>query len=92
MEFISSRNNVPPLANSNRPCLSSAPVNPPFTVPNSIPSNRFAGKAAQFWAIKGLFFLLLALCIACTNNSFPVPVSPYINTGASVSAALRPIF
>ena len=53
MEFISSNNNVPLLACSNKPGLSIAPVNPPLLVPKRIPSNSDSGKAAQFCAING---------------------------------------
>ena len=50
MELISSKNRVPPLASSNSPFLSDAPVYTPFTVPKSIPSNRLSGMAAQLMA------------------------------------------
>ncbi|PYO75379.1 MAG: hypothetical protein DMD67_11730 [Gemmatimonadetes bacterium] len=45
---ISSRKNVPPRAAANRPCLSrTAPVNDPFTWPNSSDSSRLSGSAPQ---------------------------------------------
>ena len=45
---ISSRKKVPPRAAANRPCLSrTAPVNDPFTCPNSSLSSRFSGSAPQ---------------------------------------------
>ncbi|MPM84266.1 hypothetical protein SDC9_131337 [bioreactor metagenome] len=53
MELISSRNMVPPLAISNNPALSSAPVNEPFVAPNIILSKSVSGIAAQFCETKG---------------------------------------
>src|SRR6266478_6064000 len=45
---ISSRKNVPPRAAANSPCLSrTAPVNDPFTWPNSSDSSRLSGSAPQ---------------------------------------------
>ncbi len=45
---ISSRKKLPPRAAANRPCLSrTAPVNEPFTCPNSSLSSRFSGSAPQ---------------------------------------------
>ena len=51
---ISSRNSVPPFATSNRPgLLALAPVNAPFTWPNSSLSSRFSGIAPQLTATNG---------------------------------------
>lgn len=58
-EFISSSSRVPPLACSNKPILFSAPVKPPFSVPNKIASKRLSGRVAQFIAKKALSFLEL---------------------------------
>ena len=81
IELISSRKMVPPSAISNKPGLFSAPVKLPFIVPNRILSIKASGMAAQFCAMKGFSARLLALCSDWANNSFPVPVSPYIKTG-----------
>ncbi len=53
MSPISSRNSVPPSACSKRPmrCLS-APVNAPFSWPNSSDSSRFSCSAAQLTLTK----------------------------------------
>ena len=91
LEFISSKNIVPPLATSNMPALFSAPVKLPFVVPNRILSNSVEGIAAQFCDTNFLFFRLLAVCKDCATNSFPVPDSPQINTEESVFA-IRIIF
>ena len=51
MSPISSRNSVPPLAAAKRPSRRrSAPVNAPFSWPNSSDSSRVSGTAAQFTA------------------------------------------
>src|SRR5207253_1310749 len=51
----SSRKMVPPSASSNRPSRrSAAPVNAPFSWPNSSLSSRVSGMAAQFTAMNGL--------------------------------------
>jgi hypothetical protein len=50
----SSRNSVPPEASTNLPvCFSVAPVNAPFSWPNSVDSTRFSGMAPQLTAMKG---------------------------------------
>ena len=90
MEFISSKNIVPPLATSNMPALFSAPVKLPFVVPNRILSNSVEGIAAQFCDTNFLFFRLLAVCKDCATN-FSGPDSPQINTEESVFA-IRIIF
>ena len=81
---ISSRNIVPPSANSNLPGLAdAAPVKAPFSYPKSSLSRRLSGMAPQFTFIIGLSFLLLQLCIAVDITSLPVPVSPRISTVTS---------
>ena len=59
IEFISSKNRVPPSANSKSPGESLDPVKLPTAVPKSILSNNVTGIAAQFCAIKGLLHLSL---------------------------------
>ena len=44
--------------------LATAPVNAPFSCPNSSLSTRFSGIAAQFKVINGLLFLSLNETIA----------------------------
>ncbi len=82
----SSKNKVPPIANSHLPIFPPlfAPVNAPSSYPNNSLSNKGSGMAAQFIAINGPFPLLLELCIALANNSFPVPLSPLIRTVESL--------
>ena len=63
-----------------------APVKAPLEVPKRILSRSVSGRAAQFWAIKGLSPLALVLWIAWANTSLPVPVSPHIMTGRSQAA------
>jgi hypothetical protein len=54
MSPISSRNSVPPSANSKRPIrVDSAPVKAPFSWPNSSLSRRSAGIAPQFTGTNG---------------------------------------
>src|SRR5438445_8695744 len=89
----SSRKTVPALASSNRPmrCVI-APVNAPFSWPNSSLSSNPVGIAAQFSFTKAFERRGLRLWIARAISSFPVPVSPEIRTvesvGATVSASL----
>lgn len=58
---ISSKNKVPLWANSISPILPSslAPVNAPFSYPNSSDSIRFSGIAPQFISINGPHFFRL---------------------------------
>ena len=80
---ISSRKIVPPSAASNRPIRRSvAPVNAPFSWPNSSLSRSVDGSAAQCTARNGARDRGLAWWIACATNSLPVPVSPSISTVA----------
>ena len=63
-----------------------APVNAPFSWPNNSLSIRVSGKAAALIATKGPSPRGLHLWISRATNSFPVPLSPQINTGAEVGA------
>jgi hypothetical protein len=52
----SSSNSVPPVASSNLPIRRAmAPVNAPFSWPNSSDSSRCSGIAAQLTEMKGRF-------------------------------------
>ena len=78
---ISSRKIVPPSASSNRPSRrSAAPVNAPFSWPNSSDSSRVSGSAAQLTAMKGCPRRGDRSCNALATNSLPVPLSPWIST------------
>ena len=94
MSPISSKNITPLLANSNLPILplELAPEKAPLTYPNNSLSRRVSGIAPQLIAINGLFFLSLSECIALATNSFPVPLSPVINTVDFESAILLTLF
>jgi DNA-binding response OmpR family regulator len=75
---ISSRNSVPPSASSNRPGLSrSAPVNAPFSWPNSSLSSRFSGIAAQLTRDERRVARGCCWWIARATSSLPVPLSPH---------------
>jgi hypothetical protein len=64
-------------------------VNAPFSWPNNSLSIKASGKAAALIATKGQSQRGLNLWISLATNSFPVPVSPQINTGAEVGATCR---
>src|SRR5213594_2541646 len=89
----SSRKTVPALASSNRPmrCVI-APVNAPFSWPNSSLSRSPVGIAAQFSFTKAFERRGLRLWIARAISSFPVPVSPQISTVESVDATVSASF
>ncbi len=78
MSPISSRNSVPPSAESTRPFLPlpPAPVKEPASWPNSSLSMRLSGSAAQFTATKGLPARGEEACSALARCSLPTPVSP----------------
>ena len=81
MSPISSRNNVPPFACSNRPSRTVlAPVNAPFSWPNNSDSIKSFGIAAMLRAIKLLSLRGLCLCRALATSSLPVPDCPLIKT------------
>ena len=50
---ISSKNRVPPFADSIRPILRSTPDATPFSMPNNSLSTSVSGSAAQFTATNG---------------------------------------
>ena len=83
MSAISSRNNVPRVACSNRPTLRvTAPVKEPFSWPNSSLSSRFSGMAAQFTATNGCGARGPFSWMARAATSLPVPDSPCTSTVA----------
>ena len=87
MSPISSRNKVPPLANSNFPFLSLiADVNAPFSCPNNSLSINSEGIAAQLTSINAIFLRFELSCKERATNSFPVPFPPVIKTRASEGA------
>ena len=87
MSPISSRNSVPPLARSNRPIFrATAPVNAPFSWPNSSLSRRFSGMAAQLTVTNGAADLGPCKWTARATSSFPVPDSPTTSTVAVLGA------
>ena len=84
---ISSRNNVPPFASSQTPCLLlSAPVNAPFSCPNSSDAASSFDSRPQSTGLKGFPDLLLLACIFSAMCSLPVPLSPNIRTLMFVGA------
>ncbi len=86
---ISSRKSVPPLACSNLPMLRvCAPVNEPFSWPNSWLSISSLGMAAQLMATNGLLLRLPCWCKDLAMSSLPVPLSPVIRTELVVLATL----
>ena len=83
----SSRNTVPPSADSNSPTRRlSAPVKAPFSCPNSSLSMRADGSAAQSTRVKEFPARALASWMASASSPLPHPVSPSISTVASVRA------
>ena len=90
---ISSRNSVPPSAASKRPIRRSrAPVKAPFSCPKSSDATSADGIAAQFTRMNAREDRGDRLWIALAISSFPVPVSPRINTVESVAATLSTAF
>ena len=87
MSPISSSSSVPPSAISKRPLRwVSAPVNAPFSWPNSSLSSRSAGIAPQLIATNGLPARLERWWMARAATSLPVPDSPRISTVVSNGA------
>ena len=83
----SSRKIVPPLASPKYPFRSPiAPVNAPFSWPNSSESIVPSGMAPQFTAMYCPCLRRLYWCIICGKLSFPTPLSPVISTDKSVGA------
>ncbi len=88
MSPTSSRKIVPPSACTNLPTWSRvAPVNEPFTWPNSSDSISSSGIAAQLTLTKGFSARVLLPWMARATSSLPVPDSPVISTVALVGAA-----
>ena len=63
-----------------------APVKAPRSLPNNSDSIRFSGSAAQFRRMNGFLARRLNATIARAASSFPVPLSPRINTFTLLSA------
>ena len=88
MSPISSNNSVPPSAATNSPSRSArASVNDPRACPNNSLSNKVSDNAAQFTATNGRSDRGDASCTLRATNSFPVPLSPVINSDASDAAS-----
>ena len=78
---------MPPSACSNLPIrVVAAPVNAPFSWPNSSLSSSSVGSAAQFTLTSGLFRRGERWWIARDTSSLPTPLSPRISTVTSLSA------
>ena len=78
---------VPPLAASNTPLAwRSAPVNAPRSWPNKVLSTSCPGMPPQLTQTRGPPLRGPWRWIALATSSFPVPVSPWINTGMPASA------
>ena len=83
----SSRKIVEPSATSNRPIWRvRAPVNAPFSLPNSSLSTSPDGSAAQLTFTMTCRPRGLRRWIAWARSSLPVPVSPKMSTDESVGA------
>ena len=90
---ISSRNSVPPSASSTRPGLvPTAPVNAPFSWPNSSDSNTSRGRAPQWIGTNARSARTDCSWMARATSSLPVPLSPRTSTVESVGAtrSMRP--
>ena len=87
MSPTSSRKTVPPLADSSRPALADcAPVNEPFSCPNSSLSSSVSVSAAQLSRKNGIEARREFLCTASASRSLPTPVSPKMSTLMSLQA------
>ena len=90
MSPISSSMMVPCWASSNLPFFwVTAPVNAPFSWPNSSDSRRFSGMAAQLTLMQGAPDRLLRAWRASVTTSLPAPDSPVISTVESSGATRR---
>ena len=90
MVETSSRNRVPPSASSNLPgFLSTAPVNDPFSCPNSSLAISSWGMAPVCTATNGPSAILERAWMARATSSLPVPLSPMTRTVESPAAAMR---
>ena len=80
---------MPPAASSNLPsCWRTAPVNAPFSWPNSVLSTRSRGIAARFTGMNGPSGRSPSRWISRATSSLPVPLSPSTSTVAD-SFAIR---
>ena len=87
ISLISSSSSVPPFASSNLPMRrATAPVNAPFSWPNSSDSSRFSGIAAQLTEMNGPLARRERAWMWRASTSLPVPHSPVISTEASDAA------
>ena len=78
---------MPPWASSNWPSRRAwAPVNAPFSWPNSSDSISVSGMAATLTATNGCALRSLRWWMARATSSLPVPLSPVISTVAGVVA------
>src|ERR1019366_3848426 len=85
---ISSNSSVPCCATSKHPARRSlAPVNDPFSCPNSSLSISVSGSAAQLMATNGPCRRGLSACSVRATISLPVPLSPVISTHALLGPA-----
>ncbi len=83
----SSRNMVPPSASSKYPLRSDiAPVNEPFSWPNSSESIVPSGIAPQLTAMYFLCLREPKWCMIFGKNSLPLPLSPFTSTDRSIGA------
>ena len=90
MSPISSRNTVPPWATSSFPRFCwCAPVNAPFSWPNSSDSRSSSLRATQLTTTNGWSARRLHRWIARAMTSLPVPLSPRSSTVAPLGAARR---
>ena len=79
MSPISSRNSVPLSASSKRPSLRlTAPVNAPFSWPNSSDSSSVSVSAPQFTLTNGPSARFERAWMARATSSLPVPDSPWM--------------
>ena len=80
---------MPPSASSNFPRRrASAPVNAPFSWPNSSDSISSSGIAAQLTSTNGPACRAEKTWIARATSSLPLPFSPWISTRPLVGAAV----
>ena len=83
---------MPPSARASLPGLRVwAPVNAPFSWPNSSLSIRVGAMAPQSTTTSGRSLRPLSSWRVCANISLPVPLSPVMSTVVSVRAILRAV-
>jgi len=83
---------VPPSASLNTPSLRAmAPVNEPFSWPNSSLSSSDSGMAPQWTGMKGASLRELSRWTASATSSLPVPLSPWMSTVEWVPATFLTI-